>query len=55
MDTEIKNFRRRFERKVREAVGFELPSLRQVSSSLKEVENLPTRAYFPSRSRFGHG
>ena len=39
--------------KVWEAVGFELPGLRKVSSSLQEVENLPTRAYFPSRSRFG--
>ena len=55
MDTEIKNFHRIFERKVREAVGFELPGLRKVSSSLQEVGNLPTRAYFPSRSRFGLG
>ena len=55
MDTEIKNFRRRFEQKVREAMGFELPGLQKVSSSLQEVGNLPTRAYFPSRSRFGLG
>ena len=55
MDVEIKNFRRRFEQKVREAVGFELPSLRKVSSSLQEVGNLPTWDYFPSRSRFGFG
>ena len=55
MDTEIKNFRRRFERKIREALGFELPGLRKVSSSLQEVWNLPTRAYFPFRSRFGLG
>ena len=53
MDTEIKNFRRRFERKVREAMGFGLPGIRKVSSSLQEVGNLPIRAYFPSRSRFG--
>ena len=49
MDTEIKNFLQRFERKVREALGFELPGLRKVSSSLQEVGNLPTQAYFPSR------
>ena len=55
MDTEIKKFRRRFERKVREAVGFELLNLRKVLSLLQEVGNLPTRAYFPSRSRFGLG
>ena len=55
MDTKIKNFRPRFERKVREAVGFELSGLRKVSSLLQEVGNLPTQAYFPSRSRFGLG
>ena len=55
MDTEIKNFRQRFERKVLEAVGFELLGLQKVSSSLQEIENLPTRAYFPSRIRFGLG
>ena len=55
MDIEIKNFRRIFEQKVWEAVGFELQGLRKVSSSLQEVENLPTRAYFPSKSRFGLG
>ena len=55
MGTEIKNFRQIFERKVQEAVGFELPGLREVSSSLQEVGNLPTRVYFPSRSRFGLG
>ena len=55
MDTKIKNFCRRFERKVWEAVGFELPGLRKVSSSLQEVVNLPNRAYFPSKSRFGLG
>ena len=42
-------------RKVQEAVGFELPDLQKVSSSLQEVGNLPTRTYFPSRSRFGLG
>ena len=52
MDTEIKSFRRRFEQKVREAVGFEFLRLRKVSSSLQEVGNLPTRTYFPSRSHF---
>ena len=55
MDTEIKNFRRRFERKVREAVAFGLSGIRKVSSSLQEVGNLPTRAYFPSRNCFGLG
>ena len=55
MDIEIKNFRRRFERKVREAVGFELPGLRKVSSSHQEVGNLPTWVSFPSRSNFGLG
>ena len=55
MDTEIKNFRRKFEQKVREAMGFKLPSFQKVLSSLQEVENLSTRAYFPSRSRFGLG
>ena len=55
MDTEIKNFRPRFERKVWEAVGFKLPGFQKVSSSLKEVGNVPTRAYFSSRSRFGLG
>ena len=52
MDIEIKSFRRRFEQKVREAVGFEFLRLRKVSSSLQEVGNLPTRTYFPSRSHF---
>ena len=52
MDTKIKSFRQRYERKVWEAMGFELPSLRKPSSSLQEVGNLPTRVYFPSRSRF---
>ena len=55
MDIEIKNFHQRFERKVREAVGFKLQGLRKVSSSLQEVGNLPTQVYFPSRSRFGLG
>ena len=55
MDTKIKNFRRRFEQKVREVVGFKLPGLRKVLFSLQEVGNLPTRAYFPYRSRFGLG
>ena len=55
MDTEIKNFCRRFKRKVLEAMGFELPDLWKVSSSLQEVGNLPTRAYFPYGSDFGLG
>ena len=55
MDIEIKNFRQRFEWKVQEAVGFKLPGLQKVLSSLQEVGNLPSWAYFPSRSRFGLG
>ena len=55
MDTKTKSFRRRFERKVREAVGFEFPSLRKASSLLQEVGNLPTWVYCPSRSCFGLG
>ena len=55
MDTKIRSFRRRYERKVWEAVGFELPDLRKASSSLQEVGNLHTQVYFPSRSRFGLG
>ena len=51
MDTKTKIFRRRFERKNREAVGFELPGLRKALSSLQDVGNLPTRVYFPSKSR----
>ena len=37
MDTKTRSFRRRFEWKVLEAVGFELPSLRKALSSLQEV------------------
>ena len=55
MDTKIRSFRRRYKQKVRETVGFKLPGLRKASSSLQEVGNLPTRVYFPSRSRFGLG
>ena len=53
MDIEIKNFSRRFERKVWEVVPFELPGLWEVLYFLQEVGNLPTQAYFSSRSRFG--
>ena len=53
MDTKIKSFYRRYERKVREAVGFELSSLRKVLSLFKEVGSLPTRVYFQSRRHFG--
>ena len=55
MDTKIKSFRWRYERKVWEVVGFELPGLRKALSLLQEVGNLPTRVYFPYRSRFGLG
>ena len=37
MDTKTRSFRLRFERKVREAVGFELPGLQKASSSLQGV------------------
>ena len=46
MDTTIRSFRRRYERNVSEAVGFELPGLRKASSSLQEVGNLRTRVIF---------
>ena len=36
-------------------MGFELPGLRKVLSSLQEVGNLPNQAYFSSRSRSGLG
>ena len=55
MDTKTRSFRRRFERKVREAVGFELLGLRKASSLLKEFGNLHTQVYSPSRSHFGLG
>ena len=55
MDTKTRSFCQRFERKVLEAVGFKLPGIRKASSSLQEVGNLPTRVYFPSKSRFGLG
>ena len=55
MDTKIRSFHRRYEHKVQEDVGFELSGLQKASSSLQEVENLSTRVYFPSRSRFGIG
>ena len=53
MDTKIRSFRQRYERKVWEVVGFELSGLRKASSSLQEVGNLPTQVYFLSRSCFG--
>ena len=53
MDTEIKNFRRRFERKFGKAVGLGSSGLQKVSSSLQEVGNLPTRVYFLSKYCFG--
>ena len=41
MDIEIKNFRRRFERKFGKVVGHGSWGLQIVSFSLKEVGNLP--------------
>ena len=46
MDTEIKNFGRRFERKFGKAVGLGSSGLQKVSSSLQEVGNLSTRFIF---------
>ena len=53
VDTEIKNFRRRFERKFRKAVRSS--GLQKVSSLLQEVGNLPTRVYISSKCCFGLG
>ena len=55
MNTEIKNFRRRFERKFRKAVGLGSSGLKKVSFSLQEVGNLHTRVYFLSKYCFGLG
>ena len=55
MDTEIKKFRRRFERKFGKAMGFGSSGLQKVSSSLQEVGNLPTQVYFLSKYYFGFG
>ena len=55
MDTEIKNFRRRFEWKFEKAMGLEFLGLQKVSSSLQEVGNLPTRVYISSKCCFGLG
>ena len=55
MDTEINNFRRRFERKFEKAMGLGCSGLQKVSSSLQEVGNLPTRVYFLSKYCFGLG
>ena len=55
MDTEIKNFRRRFEQKFGKAVGLGSSGLQKVSSSLQEIGNLPTRVYFLSKYCFGLG
>ena len=55
MDTEIKNFHQRFERKFGKAVGLGSSGLQKVSSSLQEVENLPTWVYFLFKYCFGLG
>ena len=55
MDTEIKNFRRKFERKFGKAVGLGSSGFQKVSSSLQEVGNLPTRVYSSSKCCFGLG
>ena len=55
MDTEIKNFCRRFERKFRKAVGLVSSRLQKVFSSLQDIGNLPTRVYFLSKYYFGLG
>ena len=55
VDTEIKNFRQRFERKFGKAVGLGSSRHQKVSSSLQEVGNLPTRVYISSKCCFGLG
>ena len=55
MDIEIKNVRQRFKRKFGKAVGLGSSGLQKVSSSVKEVRNLPTRVYFLSKYCFGLG
>ena len=55
MDTKIKNFRRRFERKFRKAVGLRSLGLQKVLSSLQEVGNLPTQVYISSKCCLGLG
>ena len=55
MDTEIKNFRRRFEQKFGKVKGLGYLGLQKVSSSLQEVGKLPTRVYFLSKYCFGLG
>ena len=55
MDTEIKNFHRRFERKFGKAVGLGSSGIQKVLSSLQDVGNLPTRVYFISKYCFGLG
>ena len=55
MDTEINNFRRRFERKFGNAMGLGSSGLQKVLSSLQEVGNLPTQVYISSKCCFGLG
>ena len=55
MDTEIKNFHQRFERKFGKAVGLGSSGLQKVSTSLQEVGNLHTRVYISSKFFFGLG
>ena len=55
MDTEIKNFRRRFERKFGKAVGLGSLGLQNVPSSLQEVGNLLTQVYILTKCCFGLG
>ena len=52
MDTKIKNFHRRFERKFGKFVGLGSSGLQTVSSLLQEVGNLPTWVYFISKYCF---
>ena len=53
MDTEIKNFRRRFKWKLGKAVGLGSSGLQKVSSLLQDVGNLSTRVYISSKCCFG--
>ena len=55
MDTVIKNFRRRFERKFEKDVGLGSSGLEKVLSSVQEVGNLFTWVYISSKCCFGLG
>ena len=55
MDTEIKNFRQRFEHKFGKAMGLGSSRLQKILSSLQKVGNLPTPVHISSKFHFGLG